>query len=393
MQNIALPPFVDNVLSALETAGYEAYAVGGCCRDRLLGRIPQDWDVCTSAMPEDVLRVFPYSIPTGLKHGTVTVRTLGERIEVTTFRIDGAYHDHRRPDSVRFTGSLFSDLSRRDFTMNALAMDRCGKITDYFGGEADIRAGVIRCVGDAEIRFSEDALRMFRAIRFSAQLGFELDAAIPSAMARLTSTASLIAAERVQAETRKALLSPRPENLALGIELGLFDRYLCPGRPVNLSPLRDIPLDPLMRFGAFCALLRQSGRIGLSANFLSSLRCDSRTIRAVSQVLDPEPVWLRETSLAAIAAAVGRKFSPCAAAAMQVSGIDHAVENMRRLLNEDRCLAVSELDITGKELKRLGFFGSEIGKCLLMLLRHVLVNPEDNKNATLITLAKNSRGH
>ena len=164
----------DAILQTLERAGFEARYVGGCVRDTLLGRPVHDWDIASQALPEDVLRLFPRCVPTGLQHGTVTVLLDGTSAEVTTYRLDGAYHDSRHPDGVRFVRSLADDLARRDFTINAMAMDLSGTITDLFGGREDLARGVIRCVGDAETRFREDALRMLRARRFAAQLVFAL---------------------------------------------------------------------------------------------------------------------------------------------------------------------------------------------------------------------------
>ena len=153
----------DAILQTLERAGFEARYVGGCVRDTLLGRPVHDWDIASQALPEDVLRLFPRCVPTGLQHGTVTVLLDGTSAEVTTYRLDGAYHDSRHPDGVRFVRSLADDLARRDFTINAMAMDLSGTVTDLFGGREDLARGVIRCVGDAETRFREDALRMLRA--------------------------------------------------------------------------------------------------------------------------------------------------------------------------------------------------------------------------------------
>ena len=174
----------DAILQTLERAGFEARYVGGCVRDTLLGRPVHDWDIASQALPEDVLRLFPRCVPTGLQHGTVTVLLDGTSAEVTTYRLDGAYHDSRHPDGVRFVRSLADDLARRDFTINAMAMDLSGTITDLFGGREDLARGVIRCVGDAETRFREDALRMLRARRFAAQLGFALEAGTEAAIGR-----------------------------------------------------------------------------------------------------------------------------------------------------------------------------------------------------------------
>lgn len=166
---IEIPEYAAQVLRTLESNGFEAWCVGGCVRDSLLGRTPQDWDAATSALPEQVMELFGgQARPTGLRHGTVTVRSGGQNVEVTTFRTDGTYRDGRRPDSVTFTRSLREDLSRRDFTVNAMAADVRGALSDPFGGRDDLRAGILRCVGRAEDRLAEDALRILRGLRFCA---------------------------------------------------------------------------------------------------------------------------------------------------------------------------------------------------------------------------------
>ena len=201
-----IPKYVRDVLTALETAGYEAWCVGGCVRDTLLGRTPGDWDVTTNALPEETMTVFgAHAFPTGLKHGTVTVRADHQSVEITTYRVDGAYHDHRRPDSVAFTESLKEDLRRRDFTVNAMAMDLRGELRDPFGGQADLKAGVLRCVGEPDRRFDEDALRILRGLRFAAVLGFVLEPDTAAGIHRNRGLLRDIAAERIQAELWKLL--------------------------------------------------------------------------------------------------------------------------------------------------------------------------------------------
>ena len=174
----------DAIIKTLEDAGFEARYVGGCVRDTLLDRPIHDWDIASQALPEDVLRLFPHCVPTGIRHGTVTVLLDGVSAEVTTYRLDGAYHDGRHPEGVCFVRSLAEDLARRDFTINAMAMDESGAVTDLFGGREDLSRRVIRCVGEPETRFREDALRMLRAYRFAAQLGFSLDAQTQAAIER-----------------------------------------------------------------------------------------------------------------------------------------------------------------------------------------------------------------
>ena len=206
----AVPPHAAACCRRLWEAGYEAYPVGGCVRDLLLGRTPPDWDVTTSALPEQVMALFPGAVPTGLRHGTVTLPTRGGPVEVTTFRTEGGYADGRHPDAVSFRATLREDLARRDFTVNAMALDRDGTVIDPFGGRADLAARLLRCVGDPALRFREDALRMFRAVRFSAQLDFALCDDLPPAIRANAGRASALSAERVHGELEAILLSPRP---------------------------------------------------------------------------------------------------------------------------------------------------------------------------------------
>ncbi len=223
---IQLPAKVHNIIDTLEAAGYEAYAVGGCVRDSILGREPDDWDITTSARPEEIKRLFSRTIDTGIRHGTVTVMLDKEGFEVTTFRIDGDYEDGRHPNNVTFTASLEEDLRRRDFTINAMAYNEIRGLADLYGGLADIEAGVIRCVGDARERFTEDALRMMRAVRFSAQLGYRIDADTQAAVTALAPNLQKISAERIQTELVKLVLSPHPDYLRIAYETGITAQIL-----------------------------------------------------------------------------------------------------------------------------------------------------------------------
>jgi tRNA nucleotidyltransferase (CCA-adding enzyme) len=225
-----------SVIRALEEAGFEAYLVGGCVRDELLGKSPQDYDVATSARPEQVESLFPRTVPTGLKHGTVTVLEKDTPVEVTTFRVEADYEDHRRPNRVEFVSSLRLDLSRRDFTINAMAMDKNGRVIDPFGGAEDLRNQCIRTVGNAEERFREDPLRMLRAARFAAQFGFSLEPDTEAAIRRLHDECRFLSVERVTAELDKMWKAGRVEP---GIRV-LFETGLITGLP----PFRNWMFDP-----------------------------------------------------------------------------------------------------------------------------------------------------
>ena len=226
-----MPQEVCSLLARLESAGYQGWAVGGCVRDTLRGAVPSDWDVTTDARPEQVMALFgPAALPTGLKHGTVTVRTGELHVEVTTFRRDGTYSDHRRPDAVQFSASLEEDLARRDLTVNAMAMDLRGRICDPFGGQEDLSRRVLRCVGDPLRRLDEDALRIMRTLRFAAVLGFTIEPETSAALHRRAPLLADIAAERILVEMNKLLTGEHMASVLLAYPdvLGVFLPELLP---------------------------------------------------------------------------------------------------------------------------------------------------------------------
>ncbi len=222
-----IPEKVLDIIHTLQENGYEGYAVGGCVRDRILGRNPGDWDITTSAKPEEVKRIFRKTIDTGIEHGTVTVMLDGEGFEVTTYRVDGEYKDHRHPTKVEYTPDLKEDLKRRDFTINAMAYNPEDGIVDLFDGVGDIERRCIRCVGEPKERFDEDALRMLRGIRFAAQLGFDIEEPTLHAMSELAPTIEKVSAERIRVEITKLLLAQAPEKILLAEQTGLC-QYVLP---------------------------------------------------------------------------------------------------------------------------------------------------------------------
>ena len=219
--NIKLPSKVNTIIQTLQTQGFEAYVVGGCVRDSILKREPEDWDITTSAMPDQAKKLFPITFDTGIEHGTITVLMGKETFEVTTYRIDGKYEDNRHPNEVHFTRSLSEDLLRRDFTMNAMAYNEQTGLVDIFDGIEDLERKIIRCVGNPQARFEEDALRILRAVRFAAQLGFAIEENTKEAARLLAPTLKNISAERIQVELVKMLTSPHPQHLKVAYELGI----------------------------------------------------------------------------------------------------------------------------------------------------------------------------
>ena len=218
---VELPVDVKKIIDTLEANGYEAFAVGGCVRDTLLLRVPGDWDITTSAKPREVKALFPHTIDTGIQHGTVTVMMNHVAYEVTTYRIDGEYEDARHPKEVIFTANLIEDLKRRDFTINAMAYNETTGLVDAFDGVGDLERKVVRCVGNPRERFAEDALRMMRAVRFAAQLGFSIDEETKLAIKELAPTLAKVSKERIAVELVKILVSDHPEEIRTAYELGL----------------------------------------------------------------------------------------------------------------------------------------------------------------------------
>lgn len=237
---IELPDNVKLIISELEKAGYEAYAVGGCVRDSLIGRIPGDWDITTSALPQDIKRTFRRTVDTGIEHGTVTVLIGNSSYEVTTYRIDGEYKDSRHPSSVRFTDAISEDLRRRDFTINAMAYNDKSGIVDLFGGREDLETGVVRCVGDANERFDEDALRILRAVRFAAQLDFDIDSMTRDAIAQHAPRLKAVSKERVLVEISKLICSAHIERIADIFQLGIVPYIAKHFREINIAQIAEL---------------------------------------------------------------------------------------------------------------------------------------------------------
>ncbi|MCI5936946.1 MAG: CCA tRNA nucleotidyltransferase [Eubacterium sp.] len=224
--NMKIPDNVKTIIETLEEKGFEAYAVGGCVRDSLLGRTPGDWDITTSARPEQVKALFPRTIDTGIAHGTVTIMIGKEGYEITTYRTESDYQDHRHPDKVEFTPNLVEDLKRRDFTINAMAFNEKKGIVDLFHGIDDLQKKCIRCVGDPVERFDEDALRMLRGVRFAGQLQFQMDEATRAAIVQKADTLVNVSAERICTELTKLLVSDGADRLLLAVDTGLTPYFL-----------------------------------------------------------------------------------------------------------------------------------------------------------------------
>lgn len=395
MEELITPPkYVKEIMKVLERRGHSAYLVGGCVRDMLMGLRPNDWDIATSAIPEEVVKLFDRTEETGLKHGTVTVRmSKGKKAEVTTFRTENGYSDHRRPDTVTYISDLTEDLSRRDFTINAIAIPLGGIIMDPFGGREDIERKLIRTVGDPEKRFSEDALRMFRAYRFAAKLGFRIEENTRQGIRKCAHLTSALAVERISGEMDKMLRSASPEIVYQVIECGLLDLYL-EGRNISEAEtdnLRLISGNKIMRWAGLCAILLKHGLIRSVPELLRTLRLDGASISAISIGIEIAKDNLPDDKYGwkMLLSKYGQNAVRCAAAAVDVlNGDTLRQKQIQSVIKSGDCFTLKRLAINGNDLIALGFQpGVELGMALEELLLHVIKNPGDNKKNILITRA------
>ena len=413
------PGYAAQVLRRLTESGYAAFFVGGCVRDAIMGRTVHDWDVATSAEPREIAGLFKKAVMTGERFGTVTVIQPEGSVEVTTFRRESGYEDARHPGSVEFVKRLDDDLRRRDFTINAIAASINGEIIDLYEGEKDINSRVIRCVGDPDQRFSEDALRMFRAYRFRAELGFEIEPLTQRAIINNLDKAKIVSAERIRVELEKTILSQKPETAGEIVEVGLLDKYLAAAvnygntedsrgnatfsleNLAKLKRLSALPAESALRWCAFCAILLSSGHIEAASKFLRDLRLDGKTIRRCSAALSIPGFPDNRAGIKHLLAKHGTNTVRCSAAARDTLCKEERENAPMRFLAETdetiasgECFSLSSLDVTGDDLiAALGHIpGRKIGDMLDALLSHVIENPEDNKRETLLNLSRSFQG-
>ena len=433
---IDAPISVMKIIETLEQAGFEAYAVGGCVRDSLLGRNPSDWDITTSARPEQVKALFSHTIDTGIQHGTVTVMLEHVGYEVTTYRIDGEYEDSRHPKEVIFTPLLTEDLKRRDFTINAMAWNPRVGIIDEFGGMEDLDEGIIRCVGSPEERFSEDALRMMRAVRFSAQLGYEIEPATKDAIRKLAPNLTHVSAERIQVELVKLVESMHPDYLRVAYETGItkvilpeFD--LCMETEqhnphhcytVGEHILHSMLAIPSNRYLRLTMLLHditkpekkktdeqgidhfhghQEASAEMAKVILRRLKFDNETIRIVSRLISFHDYRFpaERRSVRRAVWKVGEDLFPML---LQVKEADTMAQSLfereeklqwlarvgelyQEILKDKECLSLKDLAVTGRDLIQAGYApGPELGRILNEMLQDVLEHPEHNNKEYLL---------
>lgn len=382
---ITLPDAVMHAIHQLNNAGYEAFAVGGCVRDSLLGNPPDDWDITTSATPEELTTVFASykTIETGLMHGTLTVLVDGTSLEITTYRVDGNYSDGRHPDTVTFSRNLTEDLCRRDFTINAMAYHPVHGLVDVYHGRNDLQAGIIRCVGDPSRRFSEDALRILRALRFASALGFSIDVDTDKALHALAETLPRVSTERLTAELCKLLCGKNAASIVHNYldVLGLIIPELKNSSDFTL--LAEVPSPPLIRL---TALFWDSNLTAESVqNILHRLRLDHSTIRGVKRLMASRNMpHESEIDLLYLLNALDSELIDIYLA---LSRVNEATRNtVKRLLDEKRCYKISMLQIDGTDVVAQGIAaGPAVGQTLNALLTAVIDGHCNNERAALLT--------
>lgn len=400
MPEIKLPAPVKEILQVLEQHGHEAYVVGGCVRDAIIGMQPKDWDITTSALPEQVKSLFSNTADTGIQHGTVMVIRRGTGYEVTTYRIDGEYKDGRHPEAVTFTRSLEEDLKRRDFTINAFAYNPKTGIVDRHNGLFDLQEKRIRAVGDPDERFTEDALRIMRAVRFSAQLSFSIEDETKQAMVRHADNLKNISKERIREEFEKTLLSPNPGRVYQFSAFGMAD-YLFPEPALaekGFDPLPETVFSAVSGRAEEVRILRLAAFLhALSAveakQTLRFLKYDNDTIRQVSGLLqnkDRKPETDKPEVKQAMREMGPELYQLLLAYREAVRGESCAVQRSLRdgILDAKEAYEIGQLAVCGSDLMEAGIpQGVRIGMTLQKLLDRVIADPGLNQKEVLLELA------
>ncbi len=433
---IEIPDNARKILNTIHEAGFEAYVVGGCVRDSILGRTPGDWDITTSAKPGDIKKLFKRTIDTGIEHGTVTVMMNHEGYEVTTYRIDGEYADNRHPKEVIFTASLTEDMQRRDFTINAMAYNDEEGLIDRFGGLGDINKKLIRCVGNPEERFGEDALRIMRAIRFSAQLGYEIDEDTKKAISLLAPTLEKISAERIQVELVKLLVSDNPDKLIDAYKLGITKVILpefdvCMETEQNtihhaynvgehiVKSIQNIEPDKLLRItmlfhdigkpathtqdekGTSHFYGHEAVSAKMAVEILKRLKFDRDTMDRASNLIKYHDMRFEITpyNVRKSIYKLGEKDYPLIfkvkkadtlAQSMyqrqeKIAWIEELEKQYNEIIKSGDCLSLKTLAVNGKDLMEIGMApGKQLGTILQSMLKDVLKYPEHNTKEYLL---------
>ncbi|MBR5468437.1 MAG: CCA tRNA nucleotidyltransferase [Firmicutes bacterium] len=394
-----LPDDVKYILNKLHTNGYEGYIVGGCVRDAIMGIPPHDWDMTTSAKPEEVKSIFSHTFDTGIKHGTVTVVLNKNNYEITTYRIEGEYDDCRHPNDVSFTTDLHEDLLRRDFTMNAIAYNDEEGYVDIFGGIGDIDKCVIKGVGEAEERFREDALRMLRAVRFSAQLGFEIEEKTKQALIDNCALIEKISAERIREEITKLLMSKHSEKAVFLWETGLL-KHISEEIDMSVKGHEEEVISSLKlsvkNVSVLFALFLRFVKAERVKDIMKDLRFDTKTLKEtdiICRYMDKNVPESR-VEIRKMASEMGKDNFALYLEAKKACGdalAENAQKELADIIEKNECLTIKELAVTGDDIKALGVKdGKKIGEILKAMLNTVLENPELNSKEKLTDIIKSN---
>ncbi|MCD8090373.1 MAG: CCA tRNA nucleotidyltransferase [Clostridiales bacterium] len=378
------------ILKKLEEAGFEGYIVGGCVRDYLMGHTPHDYDITTNALPEDVKGIFSHTADTGLKHGTVTVIYKGTNYEITTYRIDGEYKDSRHPEDVTFTDDITKDLSRRDFTMNAIAYSPGKGYADPFFGRDDIKNKIIKGVREPNRRFREDALRMLRALRFSAQLGFEIEEKTFEAVINNRELIKNVSMERITTEFLRLITSEHREKILLIRKTGLFDGCV-PAVSAALNKRGDEIAEILKKTKpaedtALAVVLAYEDNPEI---ILKSLKLPNCTIKSALCLINHYDFKIdgNKYALRRLLSEMGRDRLLKLFDIKKAKG-EKGIDTAEEFIKGEEEITIKSLDINGREIAALGFKGEEIGKTINGLLNFVLLNPENNRKDILLKEAE-----
>lgn len=377
-----LPEKIEYVINRITDSGFEAFIVGGCVRDMLMGKTPNDFDITTSATPEEIQNIFEKTVPTGIKHGTITVVLEGEPIEVTTFRCDGDYNDCRHPEKVEFVRSIEADLSRRDFTVNAIAYNPAKGIVDLFGGIEDINSKILRAVGNPEKRFCEDALRIMRLFRFSSVLSFEIEEKTLAAALLKAPLLKQVSAERINAELTKLLCGEKPEIITALIEKGGLSHFGI-AKTKGLERLKNLP--PKIGIRLFAFLKYSDGNL---PDFLTKFK-------ASNQLKNEVLLFEKFTGMPLASKADIKDLLNMAEAHLvedylnylnAFCDMDTSLQKamLRQIISNNEPFKISHLAVGGKDLQSLGITGEEIGITLENLRKFVLNSPECNIKEKLL---------
>lgn len=438
---IKCPDYILTAIKKLEDSGFEAYAVGGCVRDSIMGKEPHDWDMTTSALPEQILKVFCeyHTIPTGIKHGTVTVMIDGFPIEITTMRIDGEYLDNRRPESVEFTDRITEDLSRRDFTVNAMAYSPQRGTVDIFGGQKDLENGIIRCVGNPDKRFNEDALRILRALRFASVLGFEIDAETSESLIKNKKLLQNIASERIRVELLKLLCGKNVEKILTDYSEVIFE-IIPELKPLygfdqrtkyhvydiwthTVKAVASSKNEPNLRMIALLHDIGKPEKFTVDENgaghfrghpavseeiareILKRLRFSNKDIEYICKIIALHDLhsngsklqlkrWCSKDSVEIMLDTLDMMRADAAAKnphflSTSLELYDKCENILNEIKEEDACLKLADLEVDGNDIVSLGAKGREIGDTLSSLLEKVIAGETENERSALITEAQN----